>query len=622
MSTDAAAPSPTVLAGRYRLERRVAQGGMAEVWLATDTALSRQVAVKLLKPHLAADPVVAERFRREAIAVASVTHPNIVAVYDAVEDDGRQAVVMQYVQGKTLRQLLDEQGKLSPELTVHIGSALASALDAAHAAGLVHRDVKPGNVLVTPDGRVQLADFGIAKALGSADDLTSDNVMMGTAKYLSPEQVRGRKLDGRADLYSLGLVLYECLAGRVPFLGETDADTALARLQRDATDLTRLRPTLPRHLASVVHRLMEREPEHRYPTGASVRAALGTALASPPAEPWTPSVTRPGPVTVFDDDLHADPDADPHAEPADRPLGNPGGTSASRPAEPNPVLFDAAVHDPTSEAARRTGAVPLVDDDATRAARLDPILSTMRDRTPTGTPPVRQTPQRGMQQRWTPSLVVMGVLLLLALIVGLVVWSSISDRGAGDDPGTSATVADTTPSGDAVVAGPEQTDQGGGSPSDGALSASPGIAAISSFDPDGSDSEENEAEASRAIDGDPDTSWNTVCYESPYFGGKRGIGLVVGFDTATTGVLDIDVASGPWIVHVYGTDGAAPAELEAWGDPIAQDFGNEPTTMSVDLGSRAVQHVLVLMKQGSESDACSEDNPNRGSIAEISLGSG
>lgn len=613
MSTDAAAPSPTVLAGRYRLERRVAQGGMAEVWLATDTALSRQVAVKLLKPQLAADPVVAERFRREAIAVASVTHPNIVAVYDAVEDNGRQAVVMQYVQGKTLRQLLDEQGKLSPELTVHIGSALASALDAAHAAGLVHRDVKPGNVLVTPDGRVQLADFGIAKALGSGDDLTSDNVMMGTAKYLSPEQVRGRKLDGRADLYSLGLVLYECLAGRVPFLGETDADTALARLQRDATDLTRLRPTLPRNLASVVHRLMEREPEHRYPTGASVRAALGTALASPPADPWTPSAPRSGPVTVFDDDL-VDDDPRQDTTVAAGTTATDGGTTSTP-----PILFDAAVHDPTSEAARMTGSVPVVDEDATRAARLDPILSTMRDRTPTGLPPARPRPANGMQQRWAPSLVVMGVLLLLALIVGLVVWSSIRDEGANGDPATANPASDPTSDDGAVVAGPSETAGLDETAEPGPASA--GIAAISSFDPDGSDAEENEAEAARAIDGDPDTTWSTVCYESPYFGGKRGIGLVVGFDTATNGVLDIEVASGPWIVHVYGSDGAAPADLEAWGEPIAQDFGNEPTTMSVDLGSRPVQHVLVLMKQGASSEECSEANPNRGSIAEISIGS-
>jgi eukaryotic-like serine/threonine-protein kinase len=236
----------TVLADRYRLDRRIGQGGMAEVWVATDVQLDRRVALKWLRPALASDPVVAERFRREAIAVARLNHPNIVAVHDVFEHDGRQAVVMQLVDGKSLRQLLDGQKRLGPELTIHIGAAIAGALDEAHRAGFVHRDVKPGNILVTSDGRVLLTDFGIAKGLDpDGDDLTSDNVMMGTAKYLSPEQVRGKKLDGRADLYSLGLVLYECLAGRVPFLGESDADTALARLQRDPTDLIRLRPTLP-----------------------------------------------------------------------------------------------------------------------------------------------------------------------------------------------------------------------------------------------------------------------------------------------------------------------------------------------------------------------------------------
>ena len=201
---------------------------MAEVWVATDTDLDRKVAVKWLKTNLATDPVVTERFRREAIAVARLTHPNIVAIHDVFVHEGRQAVVMQLVDGKSLRQLLDSQRRLGPELTIHLGAAIAGALDEAHRAGFVHRDVKPGNILVTSDGRVLLTDFGIAKGLEVGDeDLTSDNVMMGTAKYLSPEQVRGRRLDGRADIYSLGLVLYECLAGRVPFLGESDADTAL-----------------------------------------------------------------------------------------------------------------------------------------------------------------------------------------------------------------------------------------------------------------------------------------------------------------------------------------------------------------------------------------------------------
>ena len=202
---------------------------------------------------------------------------------------------MQLVDGKSLRQLLDVQTRLSPELTIHIGTCVASALDSAHHAGFVHRDVKPGNILVTPDGRVLLTDFGIAKGLDtSEDDLTSDNIMMGTAKYLSPEQVRGRKLDGRADLYSLGLVLYECLAGRVPFLGETDADTALARLQRDPTDLGRLRPTLPRGLVNLVHRLLSRNPNHRPSTGAELRAEL-LRVADEPAPDLAALVEGSGP---------------------------------------------------------------------------------------------------------------------------------------------------------------------------------------------------------------------------------------------------------------------------------------------------------------------------------------
>lgn len=252
---------------------------MADVWKATDLQLSRTVAVKLLKPHLTADGTVAERFRREAVAAASLNHQNIVAVYDAVEDNGRQAVVMEFIDGKSLRTLLDERRTLTPKLTVHIGSGICAALDAAHAKGIIHRDVKPGNVLVTKDGRVMLTDFGIAKALGTGDDLTSENIMMGTAKYLSPEQVKGDELDLRADLYSLGLVLYECLAGKVPFVGKNDTETALARLQRDPTDLGTLRPDVSPKLAAAIHRMLERSPSRRYSSGAEARAALRSAQA-------------------------------------------------------------------------------------------------------------------------------------------------------------------------------------------------------------------------------------------------------------------------------------------------------------------------------------------------------
>lgn len=271
---------PGFIGDRYRLDRHIARGGMAEVWLGHDTFLDRQVAIKVLKRHIARDETSIERFRREALACAGLNHPNIVAVYDSFAHDGFPVVVMQYVQGRSLRDLLDKKRKLTPGLTIMMGAAIASALDATHEHGYIHRDIKPGNILVRPDGHFLLADFGIAKAMNPPEgsDLTNDNIMMGTAKYLSPEIVRGKPLDGRADLYSLGLVLYECLSGKVPFLSDNDADTALARLQREPTDLAHLRPTLSPRLVRVVHKLLARNPDHRYPTGEETRLALLAAL--------------------------------------------------------------------------------------------------------------------------------------------------------------------------------------------------------------------------------------------------------------------------------------------------------------------------------------------------------
>jgi serine/threonine-protein kinase len=267
---------PNALIGaRYRLEKRIGQGGMAEVWLANDISLNRKVAVKMMKAQHNNDPIVVERFRREAQAVGNLNHPNIVTVYDVVENDGQQAVIMEYVEGMTLREVLDHKTRLSPSLTIHIGMAIASALDAAHASGIVHRDIKPGNILLTQTGRVMLADFGIAKAVNATEsDLTNQNIMMGTAKYLSPEQVRGKPLDGRADIYSLGLVLYECLAGRVPFIGESDVETALARVQREPTNLLKKRPNLPPALTNFVHLMLQRDPDRRPSTGLHVYETL------------------------------------------------------------------------------------------------------------------------------------------------------------------------------------------------------------------------------------------------------------------------------------------------------------------------------------------------------------
>lgn len=263
-----------VLGGRYRLERPLAFGGVAEVWTATDIVLDRKVAVKLLRADFASDALVVERFRREAVAAARLSHPNIVNVFDTVNDNGLEAVVMELVPGRTLRQLLDDEGRLSIADTVHIGIALSDALDAAHRAGLVHRDVKPGNVLITPAQRVLLTDFGIATAVGRTDDITLDNVMIGTAKYLSPEQVLGVPTDARSDLYALGVVLFECLTGQVPFDAETDAATALARLQKEVRPVRTLRPGVPRALDELIARCVTRSPDGRPASAAEVRDVL------------------------------------------------------------------------------------------------------------------------------------------------------------------------------------------------------------------------------------------------------------------------------------------------------------------------------------------------------------
>ena len=277
MSTSShhSAPQPsTVIADRYRLESLRAHGGMADVWKATDLQLTRPVAVKLLKPHLAAESTLAERFRREAIAAANLNHDNIVTVYDAIEDNGRQAVIMEFVDGESLRERLDREKTLSIKTVLSIGYWVCLALDAAHKQGLIHRDVKPGNILIDINKKVMLTDFGIAKVLDGEEDLTSENIMMGTAKYLSPEQVRGDNLDARADLYSLGLVMYECLAGKVPFVGKNDTDTALARLHRDATDIAQHRPDIDTDTARLITRLIAREPKDRYSDAAQAAAAL------------------------------------------------------------------------------------------------------------------------------------------------------------------------------------------------------------------------------------------------------------------------------------------------------------------------------------------------------------
>jgi serine/threonine-protein kinase len=309
-----------VLAGRYRLERRIASGGMAEVWEATDQVLTRRVAVKLLHGHLARDESFVKRFRAEAIASARLAHPSIVSVYDTFADGGLEGIVMELVSGTTMRADLDQHGPMKLDAVLAIGTQVADALGAAHATGLVHRDVKPANILLSADGRVLVADFGIAKA-AQGNDLTSDGAIVGTAKYLAPEQVEGAAIDGRTDLYALGVVLYEALTGTPPFVADTDTGTALARLHRDPTPPRQVRSAIPPAVEAVVMRAMARRPEDRYPDAASMRAALLAAGANPGHAPAAAAAA----VAASDDQHRLAPPPPPPASgpPSPDPTGHP-----------------------------------------------------------------------------------------------------------------------------------------------------------------------------------------------------------------------------------------------------------------------------------------------------------
>jgi beta-lactam-binding protein with PASTA domain/predicted Ser/Thr protein kinase len=293
-------PGPTVFNGRYELHRRLGRGGMAEVFLARDQLLDRPVAVKVLFPEFATDPSFVERFRREATAAANLNHPNIVGVYDWGEAEGTYFIVMEYVDGRTLSEILRDEGPLHPDRVADVGADVAAALGFAHRNGVVHRDVKPGNVLVTQTGQVKVADFGIARAItANADEnLTQVGTVMGTATYFSPEQARGDAVDPRSDIYSLGCVLYELLLGKPPFSGETPVAIAYKHVQESPVPPRHLNIELPTAIEAIVLKCLAKNPANRYPSAEDLRADLrrfreGSGILAEPvmAPPVAPDAT-------------------------------------------------------------------------------------------------------------------------------------------------------------------------------------------------------------------------------------------------------------------------------------------------------------------------------------------
>src|SRR5256885_2941209 len=240
-----------VFSNRYRIEREIAQGGMAEVYLGRDQLLDRPVALKALHPEYAREPTFVERFRREAQAAANLNHPNIVAIYDWGQESGTYFIVMEYVEGRSLRDLVRSESPLEPNQAAEITAEIASALAFAHRNGVVHRDVKPGNVLITPQGNVKVTDFGIARA-GASDGLTQTGSVMGTATYFSPEQAQGLAVDGRSDVYSLGVVLYELVCGGVPFVADSPVSVAYKHVREDPVAPSLRNPDVPPALEQII----------------------------------------------------------------------------------------------------------------------------------------------------------------------------------------------------------------------------------------------------------------------------------------------------------------------------------------------------------------------------------
>lgn len=272
-----------VLSDRYEIHRRLARGGMAQVYLARDRALDRPVAVKELVAEFATDPSFVERFRREAQAAANLSHPNVVGVYDWGAQDGTYFIVMEYIDGPSLSKVLRSDGPIHPRRAAEIAAEVAAGLGFAHSRGVVHRDVKPGNVLLTRTGEAKVTDFGIARALSSPDeDLTQAGSVMGTATYFSPEQAQGLPVDPRSDLYSLGVVLYELVTGRPPFTGETPLAIAYKHVQDDPPFPSTVMSGLPQPLEAIIMKLLAKSPEGRYGSAEEVRADLNRFLADTP----------------------------------------------------------------------------------------------------------------------------------------------------------------------------------------------------------------------------------------------------------------------------------------------------------------------------------------------------
>ncbi len=284
----------TVINDRYEVHKRIGRGGMADVFSARDLLLDRQVAIKVLFPEFATDDNFVERFRREAQSAANLSHPNIVNVYDWGKYEGTYFIAMEEVQGRTLADVLRTNGQLTSKQAAEIASEVAAALGIAHEKGTAHRDIKPANILIGKNGQVKVADFGIARALNAPTEsnLTQVGSVMGTATYFSPEQAQGAQPDPRSDLYSLGIVMYEMVAGRPPFTGDNPVSIAYKQVHDSPQPLVQIVADVPKAYEAMVAKLLAKDPKVRYPSAGALRDDLRRFRNDEPVQALVAATTR------------------------------------------------------------------------------------------------------------------------------------------------------------------------------------------------------------------------------------------------------------------------------------------------------------------------------------------
>ncbi|MDQ3783456.1 MAG: protein kinase [Actinomycetota bacterium] len=481
-------PETVTLAQRYVLESRIAAGGMGTVWRARDQVLARTVAVKILHPALSGDEQFIERFRREAFAAAGLTHPDIVAIYDTGHEvafrdrTDRHYIVMEYCPGGTLKDSLLQAGPFAPVRVLELGSRICGALGYAHRKGVIHRDVKPENVLLSEDGDLKVADFGIAKAASALGDLTSTGVILGTVTHISPEQAQGEEPDSRSDLYAVGVLLYELLAGHPPFQAETEIATAMQHVNKAPPSLRGLRADVPKRVEAVVFKALAKEPGDRYSSAEDMRSALEMAIYDL------------GPTKSFE-----------------RPLGGaqespgPGPSrlrrSGRRRRRPS-AIADPAV--PPASAPASSGVQSPEDD-----GRAGAFPTTSGGKDPGHSPTTLLPASAGGHDLRSRGAVITMALLAIGAVIVLVALNFPENR------------LREAPSGG-------RSGGGGNTPPVRPLP----VKSVGDFDPHGEGRSEHPGEAGLAVDGDRSTAWTTETYHDALDLIKPGVGLV--FDLGRT----------------------------------------------------------------------------------------